>query len=132
MSDEPRDHLDERAGLGRYGERLADAFLRRKGFDIIARNYCTPFGEIDIVALDGESLVMVEVRTRRSSDVATPESTIRSPKIHRLKRLAHCFQEETGSHDLAVRLDVVSIVLGDNQPPAIEHWVDAFADGDGA
>lgn len=126
MHNDSHDFRDDRLALGREGERLAFAFLRRAGIAIIARNYVTPIGEIDIVALDGETLIIVEVRTLRSDETTSPEQSIREPKRRRLQRLAHFFQEQTGSTELNVRFDVIGVVARPGEPPVVQHWVNAF------
>ncbi|MBN1248874.1 MAG: YraN family protein [Anaerolineae bacterium] len=71
----------EKVGLGQRGESLAAQALQQGGFEIIARNWRCPYGEVDIVASRGNDLYFVEVRTRRSAALPTPEQTL-TPRKH--------------------------------------------------
>src|SRR5277367_6039730 len=77
--------------LGRRGERAAEKYLRRNGFRIVARNYRAAGAEIDIVAMDGDVLVFVEVKTRRSPDASAPEEAVDEHKQKQLRRAAEIF-----------------------------------------
>jgi putative endonuclease len=115
----------DRAGLGRRGEELATRFLIRKKYQILARNLRDRGGEIDIVARDGGTLVMVEVKTRTSDSFALPVESVGFEKQRRLRRLAERF---IARHDFAnceVRFDVISIV-DRGRKPEIEHLENAF------
>jgi putative endonuclease len=110
--------------LGDRGEREAARYLRRRGQRIITRGYHTPWGEIDLVARDGDVLVFIEVKTRRRGDPAeavTPEKQRRLTLagLHFLRR--HRLLEQRS------RFDVVAIVWADaRRPPQIEHFKGAF------
>lgn len=100
-----------RRRLGDRGEKLAQAFLRSKGYKIIETNYRRREGEIDIIAQTGDCLVFVEVRTRRGSQFGTPEESLTETKQERLEALA---QEYIQSHENLPpqwRIDVVAIEL---------------------
>ncbi|MCC7293952.1 MAG: YraN family protein [Phycisphaerales bacterium] len=118
--------MDPRRLLGGRGESDAASFLRRRGFQIVARNFRCAAGEIDLIAMDGDTLVFVEVRSRSSASQATPESTIGPAKQRQLVRLAQIFQEQTACHKLPCRFDVVSVVRENGKEAQIEHFVDAF------
>ncbi|MBK6849301.1 MAG: YraN family protein [Proteobacteria bacterium] len=100
---------------GRRGEQLAAAYLERRGYRLIERNYRIAQGEIDLVAEDGPVLCFVEVRSRRHAELGHPLETIGPRKQARLIRAARHY---LARHDLAqgeqaertVRFDVVSIV----------------------
>jgi putative endonuclease len=87
-------HKDPRRALGRLGEQLAATHLERLGFAIIERNFRTRYGEIDLIAFDGHTLVVVEVKTRRARKrwQLTPEEQpllwLRTSQRRRLRRLA--------------------------------------------
>lgn len=100
--------------------------MRRRGFQIVARNFRCAAGEIDLIAMDGDTLVFVEVRSRSSPTQAAPESTIGPAKQRQLVRLAQIFQEQTACHRLPCRFDVVSVVSPDEGETRIEHFADAF------
>ena len=76
--------MDRRGELGRRGEGLAEAFLRRSAYTIVARNYRCRLGEIDLVALDGPVLVFVEVRSRNGPAFGTPLESVDARKQLRL------------------------------------------------
>lgn len=94
---------------GDRGESVAAGYLREKGFLILERNYRYQRGEIDIVANDGDELVFVEVKTRRSQAFGTPEESITSRKEDLLKRTAegYCFEHQIDR--TPCRFDVVAI-----------------------
>jgi putative endonuclease len=116
------------AKLGVEGEKAAERFLRRKGYRIVTRNYrCLPFGEIDIVALDGSMIVFVEVKTRASRDHEDPESAVTPAKQERLIRTANVFLRQTRSVGRACRFDIVTITGVSGGVLEIEHFINAFA-----
>ncbi len=120
--------------LGRRGEQLARKFLKRRGLKILARNYRCPAGEADIIALDGstrasdgaETLVFVEVKTRRSDFYTDPHSAVDADKRRRLQKIAKYYLAGHDAEDLNVRFDVVSIVVRTEQKPEITHIPNAF------
>jgi putative endonuclease len=98
--------------LGRRGEEVAAAYLRDQGYEILARNWRCPAGELDIVAREGGTLAFVEVRTRRGDRFGTPEESITPAKQAKLVELAQTYLQE---HDLADenwRIDVVAVEMG--------------------
>lgn len=104
-----------RARVGRRGERLAARYLKRRGLRVITRNWrCAGLGEVDIVARDGDALVIVEVRTRtkRSDATASPESSITPAKRARLERLAQRWAktQARGWRPTSIRVDLVAVV----------------------
>lgn len=101
---------DDRRGLGRRGEELAAQHLQGKGFDIVARNWRCEMGELDLVARDGECLVLVEVRTRRGRSLGTPEESITPAKQTRLIDLSEAYVQESGWPG-DWRIDVVAIEM---------------------
>ena len=117
---------DERLALGRVGEKRAARFLRRKGFRIVTRNYSCYAGEVDIVALDGKTIVFVEVKTRTGSVHADPEDAVDRAKRNRIGRIAATFLRQTQSERRDYRFDIVSIVADDAGKMTVEHFPDAF------
>jgi len=99
-----------RRELGRKGEDIAVAFLERRGYRIIRRNYRCPYGEMDIVARDGDVLAFVEVKTRRSRRYGMPEESITPAKQARLIEVAQAYVQESGWQG-DWRIDVVAIEL---------------------
>ena len=119
--------MDDRAQLGRAGEKHAERFLRRQKYRIVTRNYQCPLGEIDLIALDGPTVVFVEVKTRGSRDHSDPQDAVTPDKQRRMTRTAEFFLKHTRSEGRACRFDVVAITSNQDDPPEIEHFPDAFS-----
>lgn len=114
-----------RQWLGARGERLAARYLRRRGLAIVARNYRCRAGEIDLIALDGEVLVFVEVKTRSGERWGRPEEAVDRRKQRQMERVAEEFVRQHRLHDRAIRFDVVGIVAR-GWWWRVEHFPDAF------
>ena len=113
--------------LGRRGERAAAKYLKRLGYTIVHRGYCILGGELDIVAVDGRTVVFVEVKTRTSDDAGHPADAVDETKQRRLTRLALSYMQRHDLLECRSRFDVVSVLWADaTQPPQIEHFKDAF------
>ena len=112
---------------GRRGEDLAHRFLRARGFVIVARNYRLSSGdaEADLIAWDGDTLVIVEVKSRQTEDFGPPERAIDEEKRSHLIRIARQYARKTRTPWERVRFDVVTVILSD--PPAIAHLPDALS-----
>lgn len=110
--------------LGLKGEDLAVSFLRGKGYRILSRNFKTPFGEIDIVAEDGNTLVFVEVKTRTDSSFGRPYEAVNFRKREKMRKVALHYLKTT-RRETHSRFDVLSIEM-DGSRSMIEHIVDAF------
>ncbi len=113
--------------LGPAGEKVAARHLRRAGYRIVARNYTCPAGEIDVIALDGDTLVFVEVKTRCRADLADPEVNITAHKRRQLTHVARYYLAEKSAQERPSRFDVVAVVLPEKGRPIVEHFIDAFA-----
>ena len=110
--------------LGDRGERAAARYLRKQGFRILVRGYRTRRGEIDLIARDGDTLVFIEVKTRR---IGQPVEAVTPEKQRRLTLAAVEFAKTHGMLGRRARFDVVAIVWpDDDRPPAIEHFRHAF------
>ncbi|MCS6951991.1 MAG: YraN family protein [Bryobacterales bacterium] len=111
---------------GRRGEDLAHRFLQQQGYIVVARNYRTRggSGEVDLIAWEGDTLVFVEVKTRRSDEFGSPERAVDHDKRRKLIRAAGDYVRKAGTPWERVRFDVISVVL--SAPPAITHIRDAF------
>jgi putative endonuclease len=111
---------------GRRGEDLAHRYLRREGFIIVARNYRLSSGEAeaDLIAREGENLVIVEVKTRGNAEYGAPERAVGPEKQRHLIRVAREYARKTDTSWESVRFDVVSIVM--SEPIAIALLRDAF------
>jgi len=99
--------------LGKKGENIAEAFLIKNRYKILERNLRTPFGEIDIIALDKDTLVFVEVKTRTSESFGPPHQSITYFKQQSIIRNAHYYLKRKKLYDMNIRLDIISINLND-------------------
>ncbi len=122
---------DPRKALGQRGEALAEAFLRRLGMKVLARNFATPAGEIDRVLRDGETIVFVEVKTRADRRFADPEESVGRAKRQRMGRAAKWYLTSRRLAESPYRFDIVAVVLPPDSaaPPEIEHFADAWTPG---
>jgi putative endonuclease len=96
--------------LGKEGERAAEKYLRGSGYKILARNFRTRFGEVDIVAMDGNCLVFVEVKTRSGSRYGLPEEAVTAAKQRHLIRAAQIYLNQKKVPNALWRIDVVALV----------------------
>ncbi|MGG8406771.1 YraN family protein [Streptomyces sp. 12297] len=111
-----------RRALGRYGEDLAARRLTDAGLTVIARNWRCRGGEIDIIARDGDALVVCEVKTRREGPFEHPMAALRPGKAARLRRLAgRWLADHGGPPPGGVRIDLVGVVLPGRGAPRVEH-----------
>src|SRR5687768_17082353 len=112
---------------GARGEDLAHRFLQKQGYRVVARNWRAEdgSGELDLVAWDGPTLVVVEVKTRASIDFGLPEEAVDAGKRTRLSRTAARYVREADVPASLVRFDIVSVVLGEK--PEIGHIPNAFS-----
>lgn len=117
---------EARRAFGAWGEQRAAAHLVEEGMVLLARNWRSRTGEIDIVARDGDTLVFVEVKTRRSEAFGPPAEAVVARKVSRLRRLAAEWLRATGLHPPAVRFDVVSVLPRRRGAPQVDHLRDAF------
>jgi putative endonuclease len=111
----------QRSAVGRYGEDVATRHLTDAGMQVLARNWRCDLGEIDVVARDGATLVVCEVKTRTGLDYGTPLEAVTARKLARLRRLAARWVAESGQHPPAVRIDVVSVLLRRRGAALVEH-----------
>jgi putative endonuclease len=113
--------------LGRSGERAAERFLRGLGYQIVARRERGRLGEIDLVAVDGRTVVFVEVKTRRSHRAGHPAEAVDLPKQQRLTRLALGYLKRHDLLEHSSRFDVLALTWpAEARKPAIEHIKSAF------
>lgn len=117
-----------RRELGSQGEKIAQDFLKKKGYRLLDTNFRSREGEIDIVARKGKCLVFVEVRTRSSQSFGTPEESITSTKKERLIRLALAYLQGHPSPHSDWRIDMVAVELHGQQVTRIELIENAVQD----
>ncbi|HET6992300.1 MAG TPA: YraN family protein, partial [Bacteroidia bacterium] len=116
--------MSENQKLGQWGEDAAVRFLRGKGFEIREMNWKFLHLEIDIVAMDGNELVIVEVKTRRTDAFGEPEMFVNKQKQSKLIRAANLYLEQK-KLNCEVRFDVVGIVKRNNES-VLKHIPGAF------
>ena len=109
---------------GKLGENLAYKFVQDLGYRILERNFRIRGGEIDIIAIDGETLVFVEVKTRSSDLFGTAEDSVNFHKLRFIERTGKFFRAAHANLPEAERIDVVAIDLG-TQKPQIRHTKNA-------
>lgn len=112
--------------LGDRGERAAVRYLKRLGYRILARQSLSRIGEIDIIALDGDCIVFVEVKTRSSEVAGRPEEAVTPAKQQQLARAALAWLKRRGLLEARSRFDVISIVWKPSEAPVITHYRHAF------
>ena len=103
--------------VGKAGERIARDFLR--SMLVIASNFRTRFGELDIVARDGDTFVFVEVKTRTSIRFGTPIEAVTPQKIHKLKMMIAIYVANNHLENFPQRLDVIGVTI-DNEYKALD------------
>jgi len=100
---------ETKIGVGKRGEELAVRYLEDAGYRIIERNYRCLLGEIDVVARDGESLVFVEVKSRRGEGFGDPQEAVGPRKQKKISRIAQYYLKEKRLRDVRARFDVVAV-----------------------
>lgn len=114
--------------LGAWGEEKAARFLQQQGYAVVARNFHSRFGEIDLIAENDEYLVFVEVRLRKSTRYGTPEETVDARKQQKLQLIAEYFLQKWPT-DKQPRFDVVALYAKDGmetKPLPVRHIKNAF------
>src|SRR5688572_21702667 len=118
--------LESTRTLGDLGERLAAEHLAKSGYRLVLANFKVPIGrntneaqvtgEIDLIAFDGDMLCFVEVKTRSSDEFAEPISAVNLRKQRQIIRAARVYRRVFGIRDIKHRYDVVTIVIGNDEP----------------
>ena len=107
--------------LGRYGEQVAARYLTDRGYVVLAANWRCSQGELDLIALDGEVLVFVEVKTRSSTRFGVPAEAVNRVKAGRLRALAGAWLAEHRPQHNGLRFDVISILSSRAGAAQVEH-----------
>lgn len=116
--------MAEHNELGKLGEDLAVQYLTDKGYEILERNWRNIHKEIDIIAKDGDDLVIVEVKARQTDEYGEPDIAVTKRKQRMLIAAANAYIARKGL-DVETRFDIISIVFKDGEH-VIEHIEDAF------
>lgn len=113
--------------LGKRGEKAAERFLKRLGYKIVARGDRAKLGEMDLVAVDGRTVVFVEVKTRTTDFAGHPGDAVDMQKQRRLTRAALGFLKRHQLLEYSSRFDVIAVTWANQRkPPVIEHIKHAF------
>jgi putative endonuclease len=107
--------------VGAYGERVAERFLVEAGLVVLERNWRCTLGEIDIVAREGDCLVVCEVKTRSSSAFGHPLEAVTPAKARRLRALAMEWVKARGVRPRQIRIDVVAVLRSAHGPAEVSH-----------
>lgn len=104
---------DKRVKLGRRGEALAVQELIRRGYEIVSRNWRCQIGEVDLVAVSGETWTFFEVRTRRGRDFGSPEESLTSAKVERMVAVARMYlaAHDKNVHAVDWRIGLVAVEM---------------------
>ena len=113
--------------LGQQGERAAERYLKRLGYIIVARGERDDLGELDLIAVDGRTIVFIEVKTRRSDLAGHPAEAVDEQKQRRITRLALAYLKRHDLLEYPSRFDVVAVTWPSGaKQPKIEHIKNAF------
>ncbi len=117
---------DKRRHLGKVGEEYALSFLKKNGHHIEAVNFRTRSGEIDIITSKDDTIIFVEVKTRKTSFLESPFDAVTTRKKHQISFVALEYLNRKNIHDINVRFDVISIIFDDNNRKQVDHLENAF------
>lgn len=112
--------------LGERGEDAAAAYLERAGMTVLERNWRTECGEVDIIALEDETIVFCEVKTRKTAAKGTPDDAVTPAKQRKYSRLARAYLQANAIDDVPVRFDVVSLLVLGEDRALLRHHRAAF------
>jgi putative endonuclease len=116
---------DARQALGALGERVAERWLRRQGWEIVARRFRVGHRDIDVVARRGAVVAFVEVKARRGTALGDPVEAVRWGKRRQLARSAWAWIDRHGGPDDVYRFDVIGVLVGP-RAVLVRHVEDAF------
>jgi putative endonuclease len=113
--------------IGRLGERIAAAWLRREGCRVLYRNFRAPTGgEVDLVVRDGVLLIFAEVKTRRAGGRGRPLDAVDREKEKLIERGANAWLKLLGTREIPWRFDVIEVILEEGEKPLVNRVQDAF------
>jgi putative endonuclease len=113
--------------LGSRGEQVAERYVRSLGWRVVARSARSRYGELDLVAVDGRTVVFIEVKTRSSHEAGHPAEAVEENKQRRLTRAARAFVQQHRLHECATRFDVIALTWPHGaRQPQLEHIRRAF------
>ena len=115
----------ERLSTGAYGEELAYKKIKRLGYKKIIRNYRCRLGEVDLIAMDGDTLVFIEIKTRKGKSVGYAKEAVDARKRRQISKAALAYMKSNDCCEDRARFDVVAVSLGEGEPE-IEVVKNAF------
>ena len=110
--------------VGQWGEEAAAAYLMHRGYEILARNARTPYGEIDIIAREGDAHIFIEVKTLTSSKDFYPEQNVTARKREHMLACAECYAAEHAIDSW--QIDVIAVEGKQGREPKITHFENAI------
>ncbi|HZJ58544.1 MAG TPA: YraN family protein [Clostridia bacterium] len=116
----------DRIKLGRWGEERAGEYLADQGLVVREKNFRCKLGEIDLIAMDGECLVFIEVKTRTSVAYGFPMEAVGRRKQEKYIQMASVYIKARGLYGVPFRFDIVEVLTRDYEPPIINHIPNAF------
>ena len=121
------DHFHPAISFGQKGERAAERYLLAKNYVIITRGFQDKFGEIDLIAVDNETIVFVEVKTRSNNLDGSPAEAVDETKQTRITKTAIGYLKWHRLTDCQARFDVIAITWPDtSKKPDVSHYINAF------
>ncbi len=111
--------------LGKQGEEIAAKYLQQEGYKIISRNYRSRYGELDIICTHNQTMVFVEVKTRKSTNFGSPEESITRSKKEHIRKVALIYLESNPQPFREIRFDVIGILV-EGKSHRINHLRAAF------
>ena len=115
----------ERLELGNFGEELAFKKIKGLGYKKIIRNYSCPLGEVDLIAKDGDTLVFIEIKTRKGKSLGYAKEAVNAKKQRQISKVALAYMKSNKCIGVKARFDVIAICLGRGEPE-IEVVKNAF------
>ena len=111
---------------GNSGEKTAEKFLKKKGYEILERNYKTLLGEIDLIVVDKDTLVFVEVKSRTGTAYGQPCEAVTYFKRGNINRVAAQYLARHNYRDVPCRFDVIEVYLTEGRVEHIENAFDSY------
>lgn len=122
----PSPPIESTRDLGRYGEKVAERFLRRYGYRVLTRNWRSNRLEIDLICRHQHELIFVEVKTRRDTRFAEPSENVGVDKRRNITHAAAAYLKQLGRSDINVRFDVVEIMVESGAQPVCRLIANAY------
>ena len=112
--------------MGNQGEQIAADYVRKHGYRILAAQFHSPMGEIDLVAEQADTLVFVEVKTRRPTYFGTPAQAVSRMKQRRIVQTAYWYLQQRQVADILCRFDVIEVYYQAGSRVLVQHFENAF------